>query len=83
MPELHTKQFPNETASYREARNTLLKEEIELRRHIERVAQMRRELPLGGKLKEDYVFDEVANGVPQQGEILGIVRSRQTLARHL
>jgi predicted dithiol-disulfide oxidoreductase (DUF899 family) len=63
MPELHTKQFPNETSAYREARNNLLEEEIELRRHIERVAQMRRELPPGGKLREDYVFDELVNGV--------------------
>ena len=62
MPELHTKTFPNENENYREARNKLLDEEIELRRHTERVAKMRRELPLGGKLKEDYVFDEVVDG---------------------
>jgi predicted dithiol-disulfide oxidoreductase (DUF899 family) len=59
---LHTKRFPNEDDNYRAARNSLLEEEIELRRHTERVAQMRRELPMGGKLKEDYVFDEVTNG---------------------
>ncbi len=64
MPELHTKQFPNEDQNYRIARNTLLEEEIALRRHTERVAQMRRELPIGGKLKEDYVFDEIVNGQP-------------------
>jgi predicted dithiol-disulfide oxidoreductase (DUF899 family) len=62
MTELHTKHFPNESTGYRAARNTLLEEEIELRRHTERVAQMRRELPMGGKLKEDYTFDEVMNG---------------------
>lgn len=37
--------FPNESASYREARNALLTEEIELRRHIERVGSQRRKLP--------------------------------------
>jgi predicted dithiol-disulfide oxidoreductase (DUF899 family) len=62
MPELHTKQFPNEDQKYRVARHKLLEEEIELRRHSERVAQMRRALPMGGKLKEDYVFDEVVEG---------------------
>ena len=59
---MHTKNFPNENQNYREARNKLLDEEIALRRHIESVAKMRRELPLGGKLKEDYEFDEIVNG---------------------
>ena len=49
--------FPNESASYRQARNALLEEEIELRRHIERVAQQRRALPKGGEIPEDYVFE--------------------------
>lgn len=48
--------FPNESADYRRARNALLAEEIELRRHIERVAQQRRELPPGGLLPKDYDF---------------------------
>ncbi|MDI1271980.1 DUF899 family protein [Polaromonas sp.] len=46
--------FPNESADYRRARDALLAEEIELRRHIERVAQQRRELPPGGVLPKDY-----------------------------
>ena len=33
---------PNESPEYRQARNALLAEEIELRRHIERVAALRR-----------------------------------------
>lgn len=48
--------FPNESADYRRARDALLAEEIELRRHIERVAQQRRELPPGGVLPKDYDF---------------------------
>ena len=40
--------FPNESSEYRRARNALLAEEIELRRHIERVAAQRRALPPGG-----------------------------------
>ncbi len=42
--------FPNESAEYRRARTALLTEEIDLRRHIERVAAQRRALPPGGKV---------------------------------
>jgi predicted dithiol-disulfide oxidoreductase (DUF899 family) len=48
--------FPNESAAYRTARNALLVEEIELRRHIERVAAQRRALPLGGEIPLDFEF---------------------------
>ncbi len=51
-----TIQFPNESAEYRRARIALLAEEIELRRHIERVAEMRRALPPGGEVKKNYRF---------------------------
>ncbi len=47
--------FPNESAAYRSARERLLAEEIELRRHIQRVAVQRRALPPGGEA-EDYRF---------------------------
>lgn len=57
-PSLHTTRFPGEKADYRAARDTLLKAEIKLRGQIEAVADLRRKLPLGGLLKEDYVFDE-------------------------
>lgn len=46
--------YPNENSEYRKARNSLLGEEIELRRHIERVAAQRRALPPGGQIKEDF-----------------------------
>jgi predicted dithiol-disulfide oxidoreductase (DUF899 family) len=48
--------FPNESSEYRTARNALLAEEIELRRHIERVAAQRRGLPEGGKIPQDFEF---------------------------
>ena len=48
--------FPGESAEYRAARNELLTKEIELRRQTEAVATARRELPPGGELPEDYVF---------------------------
>lgn len=50
--------FPNETTGYRAARNELLEKEIALRAEVERVAAMRRGLPLGGQIKENYAFEE-------------------------
>ncbi|MGF6775432.1 putative dithiol-disulfide oxidoreductase (DUF899 family) [Paraburkholderia sp. GAS334] len=52
-----TRRFPGESALYRSARNALLEEEIELRRHIERVAVQRRALPPGGDVPQNYRFD--------------------------
>jgi predicted dithiol-disulfide oxidoreductase (DUF899 family) len=49
--------FPNESEEYRRARQGLLVEEIELRRHIERVAALRRQLPKGGDVTGDYRFE--------------------------
>src|SRR5688572_8362810 len=51
-----TAHHPNESDEYRRARNALLVEEIELRRHAERVAEMRRELPVGGEIPRVYHF---------------------------
>lgn len=48
---------PGESADYRAARQALLAEEFELRRHIEKVAAMRRALPPGGLVTGDYRFD--------------------------
>ncbi|QDS98036.1 DUF899 family protein [Adhaeretor mobilis] len=49
--------FPNETQEYRDARDALLEEEKSLIEKVKAVAAKRRELPRGGKLKEDYVFE--------------------------
>ncbi|MEO6918643.1 MAG: DUF899 family protein [Collimonas sp.] len=51
------KPYPNESAEYGKARIALLAEEIELRRHIERVAALRRMLPGGGEPR-DYAFKD-------------------------
>ena len=48
--------YPNESHAYREARQQLLAEEIELRRQIERVASARRSLPPGGEVTRPYTF---------------------------
>ncbi len=48
--------FPGESDKYRRARKALLAKEIELRRHIERVAEQRPALPMGGEVAENYAF---------------------------
>lgn len=58
METIHDKQFPNESDAYRSKRNDLLQAEIELRRQIEEVARQRRKLPLGGKIRKNYLFEE-------------------------
>jgi predicted dithiol-disulfide oxidoreductase (DUF899 family) len=56
LAEMNKVHFPNESAAYRKARNALLVEEIELRRHMERVASQRRALPPGGDIPQDFEF---------------------------
>lgn len=57
---LHQERFPGESGAYRAARNNLLKAEIELRKKMEAVAALRRKLPPGGPIPEDYEFEEGA-----------------------
>ncbi|MFL5892357.1 MAG: DUF899 family protein [Solirubrobacterales bacterium] len=57
--------FPGESPEYRAVRDRLLEREIELRRETEAVAAERRELPPGGLVPEDYVFQgEGPGGAP-------------------
>jgi predicted dithiol-disulfide oxidoreductase (DUF899 family) len=60
----NTAHFPNESAKYRAARNELLTEEIELRRHIERVAAQRRALPQGGEVPHDFELVSETGPIP-------------------
>ena len=68
-------QFPNESAAYRKARTALLAEEIELRRHIARVAEQRRALPPGGAVSGDYRFE----GEEGEVDFAGLFKDKQTL----
>jgi predicted dithiol-disulfide oxidoreductase (DUF899 family) len=68
--------FPNENEEYRRARDLLLAQEIELRRHIERVAEQRRALPPGGLVAKDYRF-EGEDGAASFASLFG---DKQTLA---
>jgi len=54
--------YPNESREYREARDSLLKDEQELVDKVKSVAERRRTLPLGGQLKQDYVFQWANDG---------------------
>jgi len=55
---LHSIRFPGESKEYRAARNELLQAEVALRRQIEQVAALRRRLPTGGAVAQDYAFEE-------------------------
>ena len=59
------KPYPNDSSAYRTARQALLVEEIELRRHIERVAKQRRALPIGGEARAYKFLDD-------QGKTVGL-----------
>ena len=58
---LHDKRFPGESDAYRSARNELRRAELDLRQNLEEVAALRRKLPRGGNVKEDYVFEEMSD----------------------
>jgi predicted dithiol-disulfide oxidoreductase (DUF899 family) len=55
--------FPGETSEYRETRNKLLDAEINLRKQLEAVAALRRQLPPGGVIPQDYAFEDDAGTV--------------------
>jgi predicted dithiol-disulfide oxidoreductase (DUF899 family) len=50
--------FPGESAEYRRAREALLAEEIEVRRHLTRVTEQRRALPPGPVIRKNYRFKD-------------------------
>ncbi len=60
MGQYHNQTFPNESSDYRAARDALLTEEMELRRQAEKVSALRRALPLGGAVNDDYVFQNLS-----------------------
>jgi len=66
---LHAERFPGESAAYRAARDELLAAEIALRRQTEAVAALRRRLPLGGAVPEDYVFTDAAGRPARLSEL--------------
>lgn len=72
--------FPNESSSYRSARERLLASEVALRRHMEAVAAELRALPPGGEVPEDYVFDAItAHGRTGKVRLSELFRDGDTL----
>ena len=67
MEQFHARRFPGESDTYREARNQLLSAERDLRRKVEEVAALRRALPPGGAVTQDYVFEEDAADPSEPG----------------
>src|SRR5262245_38540234 len=50
--------FPGESDAYRKARETLLADEIEFRRHMTRLTEQRRALPPGPVITKNYRFKD-------------------------
>ena len=66
-----SKPYPNDSADYRAARTALLAEEIELRRHIQRVAAQRRALPAGGEIAQDYELRDERGATLRFSDLFG------------
>jgi predicted dithiol-disulfide oxidoreductase (DUF899 family) len=66
---MHSYRFPGESPEYREARDELLRAERDLRGQVERVAAMRRQLPLGGHVPRDYDFEEAGGARVKLSEL--------------
>ncbi|MGN6143908.1 MAG: DUF899 family protein [Mesorhizobium sp.] len=70
LAERNAYRVAGESAEYRSARTALLAEEIDLRRHLERVAEQRRALPPGAEIEKDYVF-QGENGPVHFADLFG------------
>ena len=70
--------IPGESAEYRAARTALLAEEIELRRHIARVAEQRQALPPGAEVAGAYRFD----GEEGVTDLAGLFKDKDTLVAY-
>ena len=66
-----TVSLPNESPEYRNARNALLMAETELRAQIESVAAMRRSLPKGGQVPDDYAFRSLDGEAAKMSSLFG------------
>ncbi len=71
MKPMHSFRFPGESEEYRQARDELLRAEIELRKRAEVVAALRRTLPLSGDA-QDYVFEEGAADLADRNTVRSV-----------
>src|SRR5215813_9300139 len=63
--------FPGESDAYRKARETLLAEEIEFRRHMTRIAEQRRALPPGPVITKNYRFKDAYGNALGLNDLFG------------
>lgn len=63
--------LPNESPEYRTARKRLLAAEADLRSQVETVATLRRALPEGGSIPQDYAFHTLQNTVAPMSSLFG------------
>lgn len=63
--------FANESAAYAKAREALLAEELEVRRHLGRLARQNRELPQGPEMPETWKFVGMNGGEVGLAEMFG------------
>ena len=61
LAELRSRRLLDESEAYTAARKALLAEEIEVRRHLTRLAEQRQALPEGPMVEKDYRYKD-ANG---------------------
>ncbi|WP_171052652.1 DUF899 family protein [Ruegeria sediminis] len=66
-----TVSLPNESREYRAARANLLAAETDLRAKAEEVAALRRTLPRGGDVPEDYLFHDPAGQPALMSSLFG------------
>jgi predicted dithiol-disulfide oxidoreductase (DUF899 family) len=71
--------FPGQSDAYREAREALFAEEIELRRHVTRVAEQRQSLPPGPVITKNYRFKD-ANG--REGGLIDLFGEHDALVTY-
>ena len=69
--------YPGETDAYRSARDALLAEEIALRAQVEKVAALRRSLPMGGAVPADYGFVDLSGATRRVSDLF--THASQTL----
>ncbi|WP_374468128.1 DUF899 family protein [Phenylobacterium sp.] len=72
--------IPGESDAYRAARTALLAEEIELRRHLARVAEQRRRLPPGAPVDGERYRFEAEDGT--QTNLAGLFGDKATLVAY-
>ena len=72
--------YPNESDEYRARRDELLEMEKDLRARVDAVSKKRRELPLGGRLKEEYRFEQLGeNDAPREVPFEALFGEHETL----